>query len=295
MSKKLSGLGRGLGSLIPPKTERAPVSAAVPSAAAPPLGSRGEGQALQVPVSQIVANPQQPRSVFRHRELEELTNSIREHGIIQPLVVSPRSGGGYELIAGERRLRAAKLLNLPFVPVIVRSAAAREKLLLALVENLQRQDLSAIEEAGAYAKLADEFGLTQEGVAQKVGKARSTVANTLRLLELPPEIQQAIGSGELSAGNARAILGLKDDKSRLAFFRKLMGRKMTTREAEAGVRRTAGNKRQDPAIAAAEEQIRNALGAKVEIRKRGGKGSVVVSFYSEEEYRVLVEKLQGRR
>jgi len=291
----MSGLGRGLGSLIPPKAERAPAPAAETAVAVSAPGSRGENQVLHVPVSQIVANPQQPRSVFRHRELEELTNSIREHGIIQPLVVSPRSGGGYELIAGERRLRAAKLLNLPFVPVIVRSAAAREKLLLALIENIQRQDLNAIEEAGAYVKLAEEFGLTQEGVAQKVGKARSTVANTIRLLELPPEIQQAIGSGELSAGNARAILGLKDDKSRLAFFRKIMGRKTTTREAEAGVRKTAGGKRQDPAIAAAEEQIRNALGAKVEIRKRGGRGSVVVAFYSEEEYQALVAKLQNRR
>ncbi|MFA6603623.1 MAG: ParB/RepB/Spo0J family partition protein [Patescibacteria group bacterium] len=293
MSKKSSGLGRGLGSLIPPKIERPAAETAVISSSS---GPRGENQILHVPVSQIVANPQQPRSVFRHRELEELTNSIREHGIIQPLVVSPLSGGGYELIAGERRLRAAKLLNLPFVPVIVRSAAAREKLLLALIENVQRQDLSAIEEAVAYSKLAEEFGLTQEGIAQKVGKARSTVANTLRLLELPPEIQQAIGTGELSAGNARAILGLKDDKARLAYFRKIMGKKTTTREAEAGVRKSSGGgQRQDPAIAAAEEQIRNVLGAKVEIKKRGAKGSIMMSFYSEEEYQALVEKLQGRR
>lgn len=286
--KKTSGLGRGLGSLIPAKPVAAP---GAPTSTIAPAAPRPDGGALRLPVGEILANPEQPRLTFRHHELEELTNSIREHGIIQPLIVTPRPAGGYELIAGERRLRAAKLLNLTHVPVIVRPAGAQEKLLLALIENVQREDLNPLEEARAYARLASEFGLTQEAIAQKVGKARSTVTNTLRLLELPEEIRQAIGADTLSAGSARAILALKDDRSRLAFFRKLMGKQVSTRQVEAGVRRASG-RQGDPAVAAAEEQIRNRLGAKVEIKKRGGKGQIVVHFHSEEEYAALVAKLK---
>jgi len=291
MVNKLSGLGRGLGSLIPPKTERAPTSV-VSAVAAPAAVGKPENRVVYVPVVEIVVNPEQPRLTFRHHELEDLTNSIREHGIIQPLVVSQKPGGGYELIAGERRLRAARLLSLPTVPVIIRSVSARDKLLLALVENLQREDLNPMEEARAYSKLVSDFNLTQEGVALKVGKARSTVANTLRLMELPEEIQQAIAARALSAGSARAILGLKDEKSQLAFFRKLTGATATTRQVEAGVRRAGAKRRKDPAILAAEEQIRNKLGTRVDIKKRGGQGSIVISFFSEEEYQSLMKQLQ---
>jgi len=290
MANKFSGLGRGLGSLIPTRTERPP--AAAPAAAAPAGDGRPDNRVVFVPVADIGVNPSQPRTVFRHSELEDLTNSIREHGIIQPLVVSPRTGGGFELIAGERRLRAAKLLNLPTVPVLVRSASSRDKLLLALIENIQRQDLNPIEEARAYARLVSDFNLTQEGVAQKVGKARSTVANTMRLLELPDEIQQAISAGTLVAGSARAILSLKDEKSRLAFFHKLMGRKVSTRQVEAGVNRSGGKRRKDPALLAAEEHLRHKLGTRVEVKKRAGKGSIVISFFSEEEYQALLKQLQ---
>ena len=298
MPPKPSGLGRGLGSLIPQRPDQRPaftVSTVAPAPAVPAAAAPGkpEHRVLFVPVAEIAVNPEQPRAVFRHQELEDLTNSIREHGIIQPLVVTQKPGGGYELIAGERRLRAAKLLNMPTVPVIVRPVSSRDKLLLALIENVQREDLNAVEEAKAYSRLMSEFNLTQEGVAQKVGKARSTVANTLRLLELPEEILQALSAGTIPEGSARAILGLKDDKSRLAYFRKLLGQKLPTRQVEAGVRRqTGGKKRRDPAVAAAEELIRNKLGQRVEIKKRGGKGSVVISFFSEEEYQDLVKRLQ---
>jgi ParB family chromosome partitioning protein len=291
MVNKLSGLGRGLGSLIPPKTERAP-TAVVSAVAVQAASGKPENRVVYIPVAEIVVNPEQPRLTFRHNELEDLTNSIREHGIIQPLVVSQRPGGGYELIAGERRLRASRLLNLPTVPVLIRSVSARDKLLLALVENIQREDLNPMEEARAYSKLVSAFDLTQEAVAQKVGKARSTIANTLRLMELPEEIQQAIASRSLSAGSARAILGLKDDNSRLAFFRKLTGATSTTRQVEAGVHRAGAKRRKDPAILAAEEQIRNRLGTRVDIKKRGSKGSVIISFFSEEEYQSLMTKLQ---
>lgn len=290
MDKKTSGLGRGLGSLIPQRPAAAPSPAPSTPSASP------SGQPLLVPIAKLAVNPEQPRLSFRHHELEELTESIRQHGIIQPLIVTPRTDGNFEVVAGERRLRAAKLLNLPTVPVIVRPATGgRDKLVLALIENIQREDLNPMEEARAYQRLSQEFSLTQEDIAKKVGKARPTVANTMRLLELPEEIRQAVADGRLSAGTARAILGLKDDKARLAFFRKMMAGKKTTREAEAGVRRVSGRRgHKDPAIAAAEDQIRQALGARVDIRKRAGQGSIAVSFYSEEEFGELVKKL-GRR
>lgn len=294
MSKKLSGLGRGLGALIPQKPM---VTAGVQPDAATPVQSSDAGVrpsgTLNVPVSAIVANPEQPRAVFRHQELEDLMNSIREHGIIQPLTVTARPGGGYELIAGERRFRAAKMLGLATVPVTVRTAEVQEKLVLALIENIQREDLNPMEEARGYDRLVSEFGMTQEEVSKKVGKARSTVANVLRLLELPQEVREAIAAGIVPAGSARAMLALPDDESRLAFFRKLVAGGMSTREVEAGVRKATGTAaKKDPAIAGAEESLRNALGTRVEIKKRGGKGQIIVSFYSDEEYGNLLEKLQ---
>ncbi|MDD5252140.1 MAG: ParB/RepB/Spo0J family partition protein [Patescibacteria group bacterium] len=283
MNKRPSGLGRGLGSLIPAK----------PAAATAVADKPGSGVS-QVPVSAIVVNPEQPRSHFRTPEMEDLAASIKEHGIIQPLVVSARPEGGYELVAGERRLRAAKLAGLNSVPVVVRPSVGsnQEKLVLALIENIQRADLNPIEEGSAYRKLVDDFGFTQEEVAKKVGKARPTVANAIRLLDLPEEIRQAVASGEISAGTARAILGLKDDAARLAYFRKIMGRKATTREAEQDVRR-AGGERRDAAVEAIEDELRHRLGTKVEIKKRGGKGSIVISFFSEEEYNHAVDVLRG--
>ncbi len=296
MPQKTIGLGRGLGSLIPTKQSpvaapSAPVAAVVAVAADPRL-DRGE-RVLQVPVTDIVANAEQPRVTFGHQELEDLMNSIREHGIIQPLTVSARPDGGYELIAGERRFRAAKMLGMATVPAIVRAAKKDDKLILALIENIQREDLNPLEEAGGYQRLIEEFGLTQEDIAKKVGKARSTVANVIRLLELPQEIRDAISSGDLSAGSARAILSLKDDESRLAFFRKLMSQRMPTRQVETAVRRKAGGGRREPAVAAAEEELREKYGVRVEIKKRNGQGSVVMSFFSDEEYEDLLEKLKA--
>lgn len=298
MTAKTSGLGRGLGSLIPTRQEPAKAAepakpAAKPAAAAPAKPAPG-ADILQLPIKDIRANPEQPRTAFRHRELEDLTNSIKEHGIIQPLTVAACQDGSYELIAGERRLRAAKLLGLDKVPVMVRQGAKcgqQDKLVLALVENIQREDLNPLEEARAYERLTGEFGLTQEAVAKQVGKARATVANMLRLLDLPEPIQAAISTGAISAGSARAILAIKDDRGRLTFFRKLMKQGMTTREAEAGARRKGGRSRKDPAVAAAEEQLRGKLGTRVEIKKKGEKGSVVISFYSDEEYASLLKRL----
>jgi ParB family chromosome partitioning protein len=291
MPQRLSGLGRGLSSLIPQKSPTA--SASVATAESVAEGDI-ENRILHVPPSDIVPNPEQPRSVFHHQELEDLMNSIQEHGILQPLVVTRGTGGGYELIAGERRYRAAKMLGLATVPVIVREAERNDKLLLALIENIQREDLNPLEEARSYARLVSEFNLTQEEVAKQVGKARPTVANCLRLLELPQEMQDAISEGTLSAGTARAVLALKDEKSRLAFFRKFMRDRISTREAEEGVRRMrAGTMGKEPALRAAEEELREILKARVEIKKRGGEsGTISVSFYSDEEFEALVARLR---
>ena len=293
MAKRPSGLGRGLGSLIPDKSSEENQSRR-PSAAGVPVAPQTVGQAVhEVDLGQIVANPDQPRVAFRHHELEDLTNSIKEHGILQPLTVSPTDDGTYELVAGERRLRASKLAGLKTVPVIIRRVQAQERLLLALIENLQREDLNPVEEAAAYQRLSEEFSLTQEEIAKQVGKARSTVANALRLLDLPNEIRQAIADGAVAAGTARAILSLRDDESRLAFFRKMLDKGMTTRQAEAGTRRSgARRQKKDPAISAAEDRVRDRLGTRVEIKKKGSKGSIVIGFYSDEEFEKLVSRLE---
>jgi ParB family transcriptional regulator, chromosome partitioning protein len=305
-AKKFSGLGRGLSALIPQKKD-APVGGSVPSprvmAALTPVSAdsrsdepktdRRDGRPFEIPLAAIVANPEQPRAQFRHQELEDLMNSIKEHGIIQPLTVSRLPGGGYELIAGERRFRAAKMLGLATVPVTVRSTDdSTNKLVLALIENIQREDLNALEEARAYGRLISEFGLTQDMVAKQVGKARSTVANTVRLLDLPREVQDAIAAGVVSAGSARAMLSLPDTASQLKFFRKLIAGKMSTRDAEAGVRSAGGQTRKDPAVLGDEETLRRTLGTKVEIKKRNGQGSIVISFYSDEEYGEVLGRLR---
>lgn len=313
MAKRMSGLGRGLGALIPQKNDIGSESGSAagsssvrkprtrPSAPAPQdsvvRGTERNGQsqaAFEVALKDIVSNPVQPRKSFGRRGLEELTESIKEHGIIQPLTVTVREKGGYELIAGERRMRAAKILGMEKVPVVVRKAGTRDKLLLALIENIQREDLNPIEEARGYSRLISEFDLTQEDASKRVGKARSTVANTLRLLDLPEEIQTAIAEGVVPAGSARAILSLNDKASQLKFFKKMVAGHMTARDAEAGVRRAKGGKsRKDPVLFAAEERLRDSLGSKVEIKKRGEKGSISVMFYSDEEYQSLIKKMTG--
>ena len=285
-TKKFSGLGRGLGALIPQRPVASLASSDATSVAESPTGIP-----LEIPLTAIVANPEQPRTHFNHQELEDLMHSIKEHGILQPITVS-LVAGGYEIIAGERRFRAAKMLGLATVPVFVREADPQEKLVLALIENIQREDLNPLEEARAYERLFTEFGLTQEAVAQQVGKARSTVANTVRLLDLPEEVQQAIAAGIVPSGSARAMLALPDTESQLAFFRKLVAGRMTSREAEAGVRSAGGRSRKDPSVLAVEEELRNKLGTRVEIKKRNGQGSVVISFFSDEEYADVISKLR---
>ena len=282
-----SVLGRGLGSLIPHKQSL--TEQVIPSA---------RTEVLEVPVGDIRENPRQPRQHFSPADLEDLIGSIKEHGIMQPLVVT-RDSGNFELIAGERRLRAARTLGLKTVPVIVRRATDQQKLELALIENIQRQDLNAVEEAIAYRALVDEFNLTQEDVAKRVGKSRSNVANILRLLDLSPEILEALKDGRLTKSHGRTLLAESDEAKREILFAQMLAGGVTVREAEARVSgsvhrtKSQGSGKKDPNILAHEKKLREILGTKVDIKESGGKGSISIAFYSREELLALLDQLSG--
>ncbi len=280
------GLGRGLGSLIPSGPPAAPpVSSEQPASVVAP------GGVGHVAIDLVRPNPQQPREHFAHRDLDDLIASIKRHGILQPLVVT-KTPEGYELIAGERRLRAARMAGLTDVPVIVRSAEEQEKLELALVENVQRADLNPIEEARAYKKLIEDYDLTQEAVAERLGKSRPQVANTLRLLDLPEEVQSAVREGRIPVTAARALLALEGPEQQLAWWKKLTKGDMTVRDVERGVRAPKGQPpRPAPNHAPAEERLRVALGTKVDIHKRGPAGRIAIAFFSDEELDALVRRL----
>ena len=279
-------LGRGLGSLIPQK--QSITEQVIPQA---------RTQVLEVNVGEIVENPRQPRSHFSPSDLEDLISSIKEHGILQPLVVT-RVGRTFELIAGERRLRASRTLGLKTVPVIVRDANEQQKLELALIENIQRQDLNVIEEALAYKALVDEFNLTQEEVGRRVGKSRSNVANILRLLELPEKMLHALREGKITKSHARTLLAEQNDVKREALFDAMLNGGVSVREAEARVLTTHKHapkspSKKDPNLLAHEKRLREILGTKVEIKESSGKGSISIAFYSRDELLDLLDRLSG--
>jgi len=279
----MGGLGRGLGSLIPSGEDKKN------EFTKKPVGSGRE--IADIAIDEIIPNPRQPRESFSHEEMEDLIASIKEHGILQPLIVSPRDDG-YELVAGERRWRAAKMAGLRTVPAIVRSVKEQQKLELALIENIQRQNLNPIEEAKAYKKLIDEFALTQEEVSKKVGKSRPQVANYVRLLELPLEIQEAAASGEIPYTQARSLLALDTPRAQIKLFKKIVRDKMTVRDTEKKV--SAGKKTtkvKDPNLTAKEDELRSVLGTKVEIKKRPGGGQITIEFYSDEELDSLINRI----
>lgn len=280
-------LGRGLGSLIPNAPRPTMTEQVIPSA---------RKEILDIEIGEIKENPHQPRSFFSPADLEDLIASIKEHGIMQPLVVTQK-GNGYELIAGERRLRASKALGLKTVPAIVREASEQEKLELALIENIQRQDLNAVEEAIAYKALIDEFALTQDAVAARVGKSRSAVANIIRLLDLPDDVLSALREGKITKSHARTLLAESDPARRRQLFEQMLNGGMTVREVEARVAKPLTTdyrlqtSKKDPNIVAHENRLREILGTKVEIKEKAGKGSIVLSFYSKEELRELLNRL----
>ena len=280
---KRRGLGRGLRSLIP----QAP-----PPLVAPPD--------REVRIDAIAANPWQPRRSFNDEALAELSASIGEHGVLQPLLVRKSAGKGsksYELMAGERRLRAARAAGLDAVPVVVCDWTDREALEIGLVENLQREDLDALEEATGYRRLIDEFALTQEEVATRVGKSRPAVANALRLLALPDPVREDLRAGRLTAGHARTLLALSSSSAQLMLSREVVRRGLSVRQLEALVRARADAKpRRSPPpdvhLADVERQLSRSLGTRVRLAVRGGKGRIVIEFFSAKERERLIARLR---
>ena len=288
-------LGKGLGSILQTsKKEQARPPVPLPRVAE--IDASNQGGVLYISVAEVVPNTRQPRKHFAQKPLEDLVLSIKKHGIMQPLIVVKDKEQGYELIAGERRLRAAKLAGLSMVPVVVREAGEQEKLELALIENIQRQDLSPIEEANSFNRLIEEFSLTQQLVADQLGKSRPLIANTIRLLQLPAKIQQALTEGAISVGKARALLGIASEKEQLALFDAMMGAQMNTRDVEEAATEQKkqsgkGAVRKDPNIVAQEQVLEERLGSRVRITQRGKKGSITISFHSNDELRRLLEEL----
>jgi len=280
-------LGKGLGSLIPLSIN--PIESIASKASA----------RLEVDIEEIAVNPLQPRQSFDHQALEDLINSIKEHGIIQPLIVTQK-GTGYELIAGERRLKAAKIAGLKKVPIILREASQLEKLELALIENIQRTDLNAIEKALGYKKLVDEFNLTQEEAAKKIGISRSALANMLRLLNLSQEIQQALRDGKITEGHAKIILSLETSDLQKDYFHRIVDAKLSVRDLERSLDQDVKVKKKkkkisfkDPQLLAWQEALAGVLGTKVNIKKKGEGGEVIVEFYSLPELKNIVDKISA--
>jgi len=277
------GLGRGLAALIPGAETEA-------------------GGALEVPLTELEGSPLQPRRRFDQEALEELAATIRTHGVLTPVVIR-RSPRGYQVIAGERRVRAARLAGLTRIPAVIREASNAQALEMALVENLQREDLNPLEAAEAYRRLVEEFGLTQEEVAERLGRNRSSVANALRLLRLPRRIREDLAEGTLSEGHGRALLGLEKAADQLKARDTVVKRGLTVRATEALVRRLRRGTRAlggrprsgDPNLQALEDQLRVNLGTKVRILRAGKGGTLEISFFSDEDLTRLVELIVGPR
>lgn len=300
MNNSSSVLGKGLSSLIPNlrggSVPPASVPASAPKKEADVIASASGEQVIKIPVANIVANPWQPRSEFDQEHLAELSRSVAEHGIIQPLVVTRLDGDHYQLIAGERRLKAAKLAGLAAVPAIVRTAADQEKLELSLVENIQRHDLNAIEQAKSYKRLMDEFHLTQEEVAAKVGKSRSAVANYLRLLNLPMKIQAAVSGGSITFSHAKIILSYATLEEQLQVFEKVLKQNLTVAQIQQSstIAVAADERRKaDPVLQSWEEKLSGALGFPAHIKKTPAGGQVEIGFTTEEDLKALLDKLLG--
>jgi ParB family chromosome partitioning protein len=273
-----------------------------PGGEAAPHGLAALNGVSQIPVAAIGRNPRQPRARLEPTELEELANSIREHGVIQPLIVAQTAyPGQYTLIAGERRLEASRLAGLALVPAIVREATEQQLLEVALVENIQRSDLGPLETALAYKHLADDFGLSHEAIAAKVGKKRVTVTNTMRLLRLPQKVLEALSAGEITEGHARTLLQLPTAEAQLAAYATVVRNGLSVRQTEELVNRLQGEKPRRAARApkSAEvehlaEQLRERLGTKVTLRRsRTGEGSITLHFYSDEELNNIAGTILG--
>lgn len=284
MARK-GGLGKGLDALIP--------EASQPETPPPASGT------LEVPIHKVVANPRQPRQSMNEEQLQELSASILEHGVIQPLIVTHAARPDqYILIAGERRLRAATLAGLKTVPVLVREATDQQQLELALIENVQRADLTPLETAEAYQHLSEEFALSHEEIASRVGKSRVAVTNTLRLLKLPPAVKQALAADQISEGHARVLLALPTAPAQAAALQTILKLSLNVRQTEELVRKLTGDKpaprprkAPSPEILSLEEQLRHHFGTKVTLSHSPKGGSIIIHYYSNEELDALIERL----
>ncbi len=278
------GLGRGLDALIP-----------VPDADL-------QQPQLEVAIQKIYPNPRQPRASFIDEEMNELAESITAHGIIQPLIVTYNNiSDSYTLIAGERRLIAAKLANLSHVPVIIREATEQQRLELALIENVQRSDLNPLEAAEAYRQMVDDFDLSHEEIANRVGKSRVTITNTIRLLQLSQQVQDAIVNDQISEGHARALLALRHQQAQDAALDTIIRKELNVRQTEEYIRKLSGQTAErktsipptSPEVSDLEAKLRTRLGTKVNIHRRKNGGSVVIHYYSEEELNHIIDTLFG--
>lgn len=289
MSLQKTGLGKGLSALISVASE-------------PPREMLKEAAKTEVDIDRIAPSPFQPRRTFDDAKLQELATSIRQQGIIQPLVVRPK-GEHFELIAGERRWRAALKAGLSKVPIVVREASDHDALQLALIENLQREDLNPIEEANGYRRLQEEFHWSQEEVAEKVGKSRPAIANAMRLLSLPSEVQQEVASGNLPAGQARALLGLQSEPIILTAYREVIAKALSTRETEKLVRNLKLGRRRrrelpglDPNLRSLGEELQRVLGTKVRImpKARSNKGKIEIEYYTLADLERITDSISRR-
>ena len=308
MSRK-TGLGRGLSALIPDNQQNEENQTT--SRIQTDQQGTPDSSILEIATDDIKPNPNQPRTHFNEQDIKQLARSIEEHGILQPLLVSDKENGSYQLIAGERRWRAAKIANLEKVPALVRETNPQEILELALIENIQRADLSALEEAAAYQKLANDFQLTQQEIADRVGKSRTTITNTLRLLELPDKIQKSLDNNEITEGHARALLGLSNAEDMIQNLEVILSRNLNVRQTENIVKnQRLGNEShteiENTPIKSDDNKLeinlpdsrhisvtlQRLFGTKVTVqRANDGSGTLTIHFYSEEEYEGILSRL----
>lgn len=282
MSKK--GLGRGLQALIPTRGE-----------------GKKDGTVTEIEISSIRVNEKQPRKFFSEEKLEELAVSINEHGIVQPIVVRPVKDGAYELVAGERRWRACKKLGHKTIPALVKEVTEREMAEIALIENIQREDLNPVEEAVAYKTLMEEYGLTQEELSARIGKSRPFIANTVRLLNLPAEVLEMLREGRLSAGHARALLALTRHKEQRELAKQIASQNLSVRQTEQLIKKGAHKNepakkpaRTEPIIMAVEEKLRNRFSTQVKITKGKKTGRIEIDFYNPEDLQRIIDILLGQ-
>lgn len=275
MEKK--ALGKGLAALLPESE------------------AKETGQTIHmIPVAQIVPNRHQPRKTFVEEELRELVESVKQHGILQPVLVRRKGENLYELIAGERRFRAAKAAQLPAVPAVIRKSGDQDSTILSLIENIQRSNLNPLEEAKAYRQLIDELGLTQEAVAERVGRDRASVANVCRILSLPTEVQGMVASGRLTLGHAKVILGIKNSEDQLTLAKRILRDQLSVRQVEQLVKKRSGKAKSRQAAgnrlhADVEDRLRKHLGTKVVIRSKRPGGELVLTYYSQDDLTRIVD------